>query len=88
MVHDHKELKRASFFFACYRHYLKIDDPWFSQHDWELIRKVDQFEFLKASPFESVDLAGDNAFRTGYLAYVQQLLKEDPLVIFDQINNS
>ena len=99
MVREHKELKRVTFFFACYRHYLrqskyfkgveyKIDDPWFTQHDWELIRKDDPLEFLKASPFESVDLAGDNAFRTGYLAFVQQLLKEDPLVIVDQINNS
>lgn len=23
MVHDHKELKRVTFFFACYRHYLR-----------------------------------------------------------------
>lgn len=44
MVHDHKKLKRVTFFFACYRHYLrqskdfkgveyKIDDPCFNQHD-------------------------------------------------------
>lgn len=99
MVHDHKELKRVTFFFACYRHFLrqikdfkgieyKVNDPKFTQHDWELIRKGDPLGFLKATPFESVDLAGDNAFRTKYLAYVQQLLKEDPLVIADQINNS
>lgn len=66
MVHDHKELKSVAFFFTCYRHGLrqskdfkgvenKIDDPWFPQHDWELLHKDDPLEFLKANQFESVE---------------------------------
>ncbi|KAK8900005.1 hypothetical protein M9Y10_002328 [Tritrichomonas musculus] len=92
MVADHKDLTRVTFFFAMYRHYLratkdfkgveyKVNDPWLTEKDWELIRNDDPIVFLKASPFEATDLTQSEAFKKQYLEFVQRLLKEDPLEI-------
>ena len=96
MIKDNKDLTRVTFFVAMYRHYLrntkdakgveyKVNDPWLTEGDWNLIRSDDPIAFLKATPFQMGDLTASEAFKKQYLEFVQKLLTTGPLEIIETI---
>lgn len=96
MVRDDADLTRVAFLIATYRHYLKykvddngqpytVDEPWLTEPDEKLIESDDPMDFLKASPFESVDLKGSKQFVTLYLKIVQKLREEGAMKTLEEI---
>ncbi|OHS94537.1 fructuronate reductase [Tritrichomonas foetus] len=96
MINDNKDLKRVTFFAAMYRHYLrntkdikgveyKVNDPWFTDEDWQKIKNDDPVIFLTTTPFQMIKLDAAEKFRVQYLEFCEKLLTTDPLLILDTI---
>ncbi|WP_026977609.1 mannitol dehydrogenase family protein [Flavobacterium tegetincola] len=84
MLQTNKEMKRIAFLLAVYRHYLKyqqddqgtrytLTEPWLTKQEVQLIDSDDAAEFLKISPFVSVNWNSSASFLEQYLNFVEEV---------------
>ncbi|OXA96107.1 mannitol dehydrogenase family protein [Flavobacterium hercynium] len=84
MIKDGKDLKRVTFLFAAYRHYLKyktdsenaaydIAEPWLTPDDSKWIQSNNPTDFLNIAPFKNYSLGSSEQFIEGYIHFTEMI---------------
>jgi len=96
MIRDGKDLTRPAYLIACYRSYLKygvddkgqkftFDEPWITEEDLQILKDGSELNFLKLSPFASVNLLSDAKFVSSYLDMVKRLEEKGAMGLLEEI---
>ncbi len=96
MLNDGKDLKRAAFGIAAYRHYLKykrddngesydIAEPWLTQSDLAFIESEDPTQFLRFKPFHNTALHIHGSFVSLYQFYCGAIKKHGAMQVLKTI---
>lgn len=96
MIGDGVDMSRIAYLIAAYRHYLKyrtddngdsfdLFEPAITEADMELLESDDATIFLKASPFNMVDLSTDSNFVELYNTMVESIKAKGAMTILESI---
>ncbi|WP_027380545.1 mannitol dehydrogenase family protein [Chryseobacterium daeguense] len=96
MIRDNKDLTRAAFLVASYRHYLKyksddkgnsyeIAEPWLTKDDETLISSENAVDFLNLSAFKSYDLKSSESFVELYLNFTNQIKNQGVASVLESL---